>query len=427
MQIGIIGGGGHVGLPTGLVFADAGHSVTLIDKDSQRLEEIRSGEMPFSERGGKVTLRRVLDAGNLSTTTDLSVVSEVDAVVIVIGTPIDRHNNPEMDQLLQIIEEIQGDLQDKLVILRSTIYPGTTKIVRESFEEYGLTVGEDVFLSFAPERVAQHKALEEIVSLPQLVGCFDETSYQQTEQLFSSILDSQCLQLTPAEAEIGKLFTNMWRYLTFAAANEFYLIAESFAQHHDVNIHRILDKTGKNYPRFDVPSPGANVGGPCLTKDGWFLVENIPYNELLSTAFQINEGIPSQLIERMAETVPDPEKITVLGMTFKKNSDDTRNSVAFKLEKQLQMKGYSNIVTIEPNCTGFDEWDEMQGSEWLILMTPHDEFQDLSTIASHVDNPDCLVCDIWGFWEEIKYKSDNGYFFMDSIASTTAEHAEVEQ
>lgn len=427
MRIGIIGGGGHVGLPTGLVFADAGHSVTLIDKDQQRLDKIRSGEMPFSEQGGNEVLQRVLDADNLSTTTELSAVSTMDAVVIVIGTPIDKHNNPEMGPLLDIVREIQGELQDKLVVLRSTVYPGTTKIVRDSFSEAGLTVGEDVFLSFAPERVAQHNALEEIVSLPQLVGCFDQRSYEQTAQLFDSVIESECLQLTPAEAEIGKLFTNMWRYLTFAAANEFYLIAESFAKHHDVNIHRILDRTGYNYPRFDVPSPGANVGGPCLTKDGWFLVDNIPYNELVSTAFQINEGMPSQLIERMAETVPNPDKITILGMSFKGNSDDTRNSVAFKLEKQLQMKGHSNIVAIEPNCEGFDEWDDMEDSEWLILMTPHDEFRDLSTIASHVDNPNCLVCDIWGFWEEVKYESDNGYFFLNSVAPTAEKQRRTDQ
>jgi UDP-N-acetyl-D-mannosaminuronic acid dehydrogenase len=207
----------------------------------------------------------------------------------------------------------------------------------------------------------------------------------------------------------------MWRYLTFAAANEFHLITESFATHYNVNVNRILDKTGHNYPRFDVPSPGANVGGPCLTKDGWFLVDNIPFNELVSTAYQINEGMPAQIVNRMARKSPDPEKITILGMTFKANSDDTRNSVSFKMEKQLQMKGYRNIVEVEPNTDRFDTLDEIRGSDWVILMTPHNEFQDFEVISQHVNNSDCLYCDLWGTWDIARHRSDNGYFFQSEI------------
>lgn len=426
MDVGIIGGGGHVGLPTGLVLANNGFSVTLIDKDEDQLEAILDGEMPFTEEGGTEKLAAALNAGTLSGTTDLAAVADCDIVIIVIGTPIDEHHNPEMDNLLGVVEAIEPHLrEEQLLLLRSTTYPGTTKIVRNSLSDAGFTVGEDVFLAFAPERVTQHRALEEIVTLPQLVGAFDEESFRRTEVFFDTFLEADCHRMTPAEAELGKLFTNMWRYLTFAAANEFYLIADSFATHHDVNVHRILEQTSRDYPRFDVPSPGANVGGPCLTKDGWFLVDNIPYNELVSAAFQINEGMPSQIIDKLSTVEPDPDRIAILGMTFKANSDDTRNSVAFKLRKQLRMNGYEDIVEIEPNCDGFDEWDDLAGADWMILMTPHDDFADLERIATYVGNPDCVVSDVWGYWDITERVNNNAWFYLGDAKSMEADKSVV--
>jgi len=421
MDIAIIGGAGHVGLPMSLVLADAGHDVTIVDNDEEKLEAVSNGRMPFSEPGAEELLAEQLANGGLDVTTDITS-PDCDAYVVVVGTPIDEHNNPQMNNLLNIVRELQTELGDgELVVLRSTVYPGTTDIVRNELEKAGHEVGEDVYLSFAPERIAQHKALEEIVGLPQLVGAFDEESYVRTRAMFESFLEAECPRLSPTEAELGKLFTNMWRYLTFAAANEFYLITESFATNHDVNVHRILDKTSQDYPRFDVPSPGANVGGPCLTKDGWFLVDNIPYNELVSAAFQINEGMPGQLVNSMLEKHPDPDKVTILGMTFKPNSDDTRNSVSFKLQKQLQYKGIDNIVRIEPNCDGFDDWDDIEGSNWVVLMTPHDEFAGLREIHEKVDNDDCTYCDIWGFWDEMHYDSENGFMNASNLDFEEAE------
>jgi UDP-N-acetyl-D-mannosaminuronic acid dehydrogenase len=191
-------------------------------------------------------------------------------------------------------------------------------------------------------------------------------------------------------------------------------------------VNKIIDKTAKNYPRFDVPSPGANVGGPCLTKDGWFLVDNIPYTELVSTAYQINEGMPAQIIEQLSEKAPDPDKITILGMTFKPNSDDIRNSVSVKMKKQLQMKGYLNVVEVDPHVDDYDDFGNIENSDWVILMTPHNEFTDYDSIRSRVNNEDCLYCDIWGTWDVVRHESDNGYFFGREVdAETSAGEQEV--
>ncbi len=421
MKIGIVGGGGHVGLPLGIVLADAGFSVTLIDKDEERLQTVENGDLPFSEPGGEPMLKSVLDAGRLHTTTDIASTADCEVVFVAIGTPIDEHRNPQMDALFDVVGDVTNHIDDDtLIVFRSTIYPGTTNIVCERLDEAGYTVGEDVYVSFAPERIAQHKSFEEIDSLPQLIGAPDDESYERTEEVFRSFLKAECLRLNPTEAELGKLFTNMYRYLTFAAANEFYLIADSFATHHEVNIHKILDRTKKDYPRFDVPDPGANVGGPCLTKDGWFLVDNIPFTELVSTAYQINEGIPAQIINRMVGKAPEPKKVTVLGLTFKSNSDDIRNSVSFKMRKQLQMKGYGDPVEIEPNIDGGDDWTDVAGSDWVILMTPHDDFANFENVRQYVDNEDCLYCDIWGLWDEVRHGSDNGYFFAHEVPTRKA-------
>lgn len=418
MDIGVIGGAGHVGLPLGIVLADAGFKVSLIDKDEAKLATIEDGTLPYREPGGEQLLDKALATGKLKTTTSLEVVANCDAVFVVIGTPIDEHQNPQMDRLLDLIEELTEHLrEDQLLSFRSTLYPGTTNIVRDRLSDAGFEVGENIYLSFAPERIAQHKAFQEVVELPQLIGSFDDESFERTRALFDVFLESECYQLNPTEAELGKLFTNMWRYLTFAAANEFYLITESFAKHHDVNVHRILDQTSKNYPRFDVPSPGANVGGPCLTKDGWFLVDNIPYNELVTASYRINEGMPAQVVDRMADLCPDPDKITLLGMTFKRNSDDLRNSVSFAMRKHLRRKGYNDIVEVEPNIEGLHDLSDAVDSDWVILMTPHEEFDELERIVSEVNNNDCLYCDLWGHWGEMKYESRNGFFFANEIGA----------
>lgn len=422
MNVSIIGGAGHVGLPMGLVATAAGHNTLLTDKDRDKLDEITSGKVPFKEKGAGEILKTGLDEGRIKTSRDATDAAKTEVIIITIGTPIDEHNNPEMENLLGVISDLAPHLtEDQLLILRSTVYPGTTDYIRAELKQNGFDVGTDIYIAYAPERITQHNALEGMIQLPQLVGVYDDASYEKSTEFFGTFLEGNCYRLNPTEAEIGKLFTNMWRYITFSMANEFYYIADSFAEYHDVNVNRILDKTQKDYPRFNPPTPGANVGGPCLTKDGWFLIDNIPYNELVSTAFQINEGMPAQIIERLIQKRPDPEKVTILGMSFKANSDDTRNSVAFKMEKQLRLKGFRNIVRIEPNLEGFDDWEEIKDSDWVIMMTPHDEFKDLGKIHKLVDSPEAAYCDVWGFWESMKYESDNGYFLGRELTALIEE------
>ncbi len=415
-EVSVIGGAGHVGLGMCLVLAKAGHRVQCIDKDEKKLEKIESGLMPFKEEGGKEILGDVLEENLLHFSTEIGSIDSSDVIIVVVGTPIDEHKNPEMDNFLSVIEDIKKKVSEgQLIILRSTIYPRSSRVVKELLERDGYKIGEDLYLVYAPERVAQHKTIEEMIKLPQLIGAFDDKSYEFAKFFFNTYLKGDCLRLKPTEAELGKLFTNMWRYIQFAISNEFYLITESFNEG-DINVNKILDKTAHDYPRFNPPSPGANVGGPCLTKDGWFLADNIPYDEMISTAYNLNEGIAKSIINRMMEESPKPEKVTLLGMTFKRGSDDIRDSIAFKFKRKLGIDfPQCDVVEVEPHLKEYDKLEDSKESDWVILVTPHEQFRNLSEIASYVKNEACLYCDIWGYWEELKYKSNNGLFYGKEI------------
>jgi UDP-N-acetyl-D-mannosaminuronic acid dehydrogenase len=415
MRVSVVGAAGHVGLGMCLVLADAGHNVVGVDTDVEKNALVNSGNMPHFEEDGEELLSEVLDAGRMKITDDLSSIADSNVVIVIIGTPLDENLNPNMSPLRELFKDMMPFLRTgQIVMLRSTVSPGTTDLMKNFIESNGLVVGDDITLLFAPERVAQGKAIEELKSLPQLVGAYDTASYERGREFFDTFIEPECKRLTPLEAEVGKLITNMTRYVSFALANEYHLIASTFG----VNINSIIDACNDGYPRLDMPGPGPNVGGPCLYKDGWLLVDRVPYNELISSAFRINEGMPMQIIQQMRSLIPEDRlrRVAILGMTFKANSDDLRNSLSLKLRNQLDARGIE-VVAIEPNAKGFDEISSLAGVDAAVLMTPHKEFKNLSDISGRIENPECLFVDIWGFWEEMKYTSKNGYFFSSEISS----------
>jgi UDP-N-acetyl-D-mannosaminuronic acid dehydrogenase len=196
----------------------------------------------------------------------------------------------------------------------------------------------------------------------------------------------------------------MTRYVGFALANEYHMIADLYG----ANINKVIDACNDGYPRLDLPTPGPNVGGPCLFKDGWFLVEKVPFNDLIVTSFRINEGMPAQIVSKL-EADDSIESVAILGMAFKANNDDTRNSVSFKLKKQLEFRGY-DVRCYDPHVEGYEDPSVLEGADALVLMSPHREFKDLHALMERVGNAGALVVDIWGFWDEMRHRSHNGYF-----------------
>jgi UDP-N-acetyl-D-mannosaminuronic acid dehydrogenase len=405
-NVAVIGAAGHVGLPLALVLADQGNDVTGIDVNESAVEKINSGAMPFYEEGADTLLKRCLLHGDFRMTTDLSQAGQADVIIIILGTPVDENFNPILTGLVHLIDNLCPFVRKgQQIVLRSTVSPGTTDRVKKTLEKKtGMVEGVDFDLLYAPERVLQGKAISEIKHLPHIIGAYSERSFRKIGGFFDTFSRATRHYVKPVEAEIGKLITNMTRYVNFALANEFHMIADL----HGANINKIIDACNDNYKRLNLPGPGPNVGGPCLFKDGWFLVEKVPFNDLIVTSFRINEGMPAQIASKLDED-DRIESVGILGMAFKANSDDTRNSVSFKLKKQLEFRGYE-VSCVDPHVPGYQDWSTLRDVDAVVLMTPHDEFRDLPAVMGYVENHEALVVDIWGFWPEMRHDSDNGYF-----------------
>jgi UDP-N-acetyl-D-mannosaminuronic acid dehydrogenase len=291
----VIGGAGHVGLPLSIALADKGQKVVIQDINKDTLALIEKGKMPFLDKGADAALNRVIHK-TLFATTDPAVVSKARFAIVVIGTPVDGHLNPELRTLSRLSDELGPQLRGgQIVILRSTLYPGTTERFRAHLKKFQ----PGVEVCFCPERIAQGRALEELHSLPQIVGGFDSSAVEQVSALFR-LLTQDIVNVTPLEAELTKLFTNAYRYIQFAIANQFYMIAGDY----QVDWHRIYSAMTFNYPRLvGFPKPGF-ASGPCLFKDTMQLSAFTNNKFFLGHgAMLVNEGLPNFLVERVKKKV----------------------------------------------------------------------------------------------------------------------------
>ncbi|WP_235480471.1 nucleotide sugar dehydrogenase [Agreia sp. Leaf210] len=382
----VIGGGGHVGLPLAIALADRGSKVVVYDLSERAVEGINKGRMPFSEPGAEPVLQRVLANGMFTASTDASVVASAENVIVVIGTPVDEHLNPDPNAIPDALEACSPYFRDEqLLILRSTVYPGVTALVERMLREKGLSTE----VAFCPERIAEHKAMEELFTLPQIVSSRSESGRQRASALFRTLTD-QIVDLSPEEAELAKLFTNTWRYIKFAAANQFYMMAND----RGLDFEKIRAGLTHDYPRAkDLPGPGF-AAGPCLFKDTMQLAAFSDNKFSLGhSAMLVNEGLPLYIVTQLEKRF-DLENLTVgiLGMSFKAGSDDIRSSLSYKLRRVLKFRAKAVIGT-DPYVT--EETDDtllpldavLEKADILIVATPHSEYVGLVT-----DKP---VADVW--------------------------------
>ena len=391
----IIGGLGHVGLPLGLSLADSGKRVVLYDINRKWIDMVSAGQMPFIEEGAPEVLKRVIGK-NLFVSGDKGSISESRYVVVIIGTPVDEHLNPKFSLFKNFFADILDYLKDgQHILLRSTIYPGTTEKLKQYLEKNG----KQLKLSFCPERIAQGKAVEELRSLPQIVSAFDEESFREAEDLFS-VLTKTIIRLTPTEAEFAKLFTNSWRYIQFAIANQFYQMATE----QGLDFYRIYDAITYKYPRAaNFPRAGF-AAGPCLFKDTMQLAARSNNSFFLGhSAMLVNEGLPNFIVQRLKEKYSIKDKVVgILGMTFKADNDDIRESLSFKLKKLLQIEArkvlFSDPYLKAADCAPAVPDDErpvgmqelIDGSDLIVLATIHKEYKNIDTKGKP-------VVDIWNY------------------------------
>jgi len=338
----VIGGLGHIGLPLGILLADAGLRVALYDVDVKKRAVVEAGEMPFLEYDVEPILRRVIGR-TLHLADSLEDVAVSDTVIITIGTPVDEYLNPKMLPILQLAEHLTRYLHDgHHVMLRSTVFPGTSQRLREFFEGQGIKLD----LSFCPERIVQGRAVHELGRLPQIISGFTESAVSRAEALFGK-LQVQMVKVSVQEAELAKLFTNAWRYIQFAIANQFYMMATE----HGADFARIHHAMTYGYERArDFPTPGL-AAGPCLLKDTLQLSAFHQNSfQLGHAAMLINEGLPNFIVENLRKSHgPDlgKSRVGILGMAFKADIDDIRDSLSYKLAKILKFYGATVVCSDE--------------------------------------------------------------------------------
>ncbi|NBE82017.1 nucleotide sugar dehydrogenase [Micromonospora rubida] len=380
----VVGGCGRVGLPLGIALASRGLSVVLYDIDAAAVDRVNSGSLPFAEEGAAQPLTEALAAGRLRASTEATSVGLADTLVVVVGTPVDEHLNPDLSAVPRALERCAEHLHDgQLVVLRSTVYPGVTALTEKLLASRGLTVD----VAFCPERIAEGRAMTELFTLPQIVAARTPQAMERAELLFRRLTDS-IVALEPEEAELAKLFTNTWRYVKFATANQFWMMANDFG----LDFARIRHAVAFDYPRAaDLPMPGF-AAGPCLLKDTMQLAAFNRNNFVLGhSAMLINEGLPLYLVSRLEDRF-DLATMTVgiLGMAFKGGSDDSRSSLAYKLRKILRLKAGETLCTdpyvADDRILPLDE--VLRRADLLVIAAPHADYADLDT-----DKP---LIDMWG-------------------------------
>jgi len=384
-KISVVGGAGHIGLPLSIVFANKGFDVAVIDKNLEAMEMAKKGIMPFKEKDGTKNLKKALKKKIKFYNKPSNFISN-STVVITVGTPVDNFLNPDMGQIKDCIDTLIPYLKkNQLIILRSTVYPGTSSWLYKY-----LLKKKKCDIAFCHERVIQGYTFDEIEKLPQIIAANSKKAEKRATDIFSKI-SKKIVYSSLKEAEFSKLFSNAFRYTQFAIANEFYMLADKAGL--DFNKIRKITKDG--YPRAEsMPSAGF-AAGPCLLKDTMQLLSFSRNNfSLGNSSMLVNEGLVLYLIDKLEKKYNlKTKKVGLLGMAFKAESDDTRSSLSYKMKKFLSTK-VKKIICTDPfvktdkNLSSLE--NTIKESDILILCVPHKKYKKLN-----IKNKE--VIDIWGY------------------------------
>ena len=381
----VIGGAGHVGAPLAILLADRGMRTLIYDINKKTMDILSGGEMPFIEEGGEPMLRKVLAESMLGFTSRIKDIENIPVLILTIGTPIDEFHNPVFSLLTHCIDGMIPFLSDnQTIVLRSTVAPGAT----EYLDRYLKSKSRNTRLAFCPERVVQGKAIEEIQNLPQIVSGTTPDAARIAGDLFRRIAP-ETVEATPREAEFAKLICNAYRYIQFAATNQLYMMVESAG----LNYNGLLHKMKIGYPRMDsIPGPGF-AAGPCLMKDTMQLFAFEKQNFILGqVAMTINEGLPNFIVARLSRKYNLSEKkVGILGMAFKADSDDIRDSLSYKLGKILRFTGATVLYSDEyvKNLNFISKDDLVEQADIIVIGVPHKAYKSIHFPA------DTEVIDMW--------------------------------
>jgi UDP-N-acetyl-D-mannosaminuronic acid dehydrogenase len=432
---------GRVGLPLALSFADRGLPVIGIDNDPVRLASLRDGSMPFQETGAQDLLDRV--GPRLTLSEHVADAAQAKHIVITLGTPSFSHIEIDMRDIRSALDDLLGALQPgHALTLRSTVAPGTTEFVAGYLAKHrGFQIGEDVYVAHAPERIAAGRFLQEIDSLPCIIGGVGPRSGEVVAGLFD-VFDAPIVQTTPVQAELAKIWANILRYTHFALPNLLMMDCERYG----ANVFEVIDLVNRDYPRGGLAQPGLTAG-TCLRKDFTFSEERSNAPGMLLAVSRVNESVPLFLVEgirrRLGSTADlangesnssgamakgpagrgpagrgpagsgavaggtfgrgslAGRKVAVLGLAFKADTDDERDSLAHKLIRLLERE-LADVVAHDPHVptptVSFEE--AVRDADVVVVAANHHEFRDPAALAAitQLAGADSLVVDPWNCW-----------------------------
>ena len=404
---------GRVGLPLAICFADRGLRVLGLDNDPDRVAAVRDGRMPFEETGMQDVLDRV---GAIDVSERAADAARATHIVITLGTPSFSHIEIDLSQIRSVLDDLLPHLSEgQSLTLRSTIAPGTTEFVAGYLEKHrGFTVGSDLFVAHAPERIAAGRFLEEIGTLPCIVGGVGERSGEVVGELFA-VFGARIEQTTPVQAELAKIWTNILRYTMFALPNLLMMDCDQYG----ANVFEVIDLINRDYPRGGMPQPGFTAG-TCLRKDFAFSEERSRAPGMLLAVSRVNESVPLFLVQGMTRRMGSlkGKKVAVLGLAFKANTDDERDSLSHKLVRLLERE-LADVAVHDPHVAtptqSFE--DAVIDADGVVIATNHDAFcgsQAFQRLADGARN-EALIVDPWDC-----FGAGQVFAYADEIAAAVA-------
>ncbi|HQL35240.1 MAG TPA: nucleotide sugar dehydrogenase [Bacillota bacterium] len=387
---------GRVGLPLGLSLAKEGFKVIGIDINKDVVDKVNRKIMPFEEAGYEELIKHV----DFSATSVISEVQNSENIIITVGTPLLSHIETDLSQITRVLESMVPYIRGgHNIILRSTVAPKTTEFVKKYLEQKTcFIVGQTIFLTFCPERIAEGKALKELKELPQIIGSEDPKSAKKAEEIFKR-LTGDIMHTTFISAELVKLFNNISRYIHFAVSNQFSIIADNFGQ----NIYEIIEMANYKYPRGIIAKPGFTAG-TCLRKDFGMINETIPYTDLLLSAWKINEFMPKFMVDNLQKRVEIYNKnVAVLGYSFKNDTDDTRDSLTPKLIRYIEREMPLEVRIHDPylpeviDCRYKNHSldDAIEKADIIYIATNHRQFKEQKDYIISKISAGCWIVDLW--------------------------------
>ena len=384
----IVGGAGHVGVPLGLALSSKGYNVVLIDKDKKNVKKINQSKMPFIEEGCNKLLKKMIFKKKIFATTNLSEVKKCKYIIVCIGTPINNQFNPDLKNFIKFFYDLKKHLNNNhIVIVRSSIYPGICNKI------FNIIKDRCKNLSYCPERIAQGRSIIELPKLSQIVSGINNKSKIESKKIFKKIC-KKIIFTEIIEAELIKLFSNAYRYINFSISNQFYMMCKELG----LDFSKIRNLMMDNYKRNENLPAAGFTAGPCLLKDTMQLSSFYKHKFSLGyAAMAINEELPIFIVKKLGKKYNLKKKtIGILGISFKAENDDIRDSLSLKLLNYLKSKKIKTLQSDEyyKNKDNVDKKVLLKKSDIIILCTPHKAYKNLKIKKNKV------LVDIWSLIEK---------------------------